>query len=162
MPRTPVVILTAAATCAVVLAAVVTTAHVADHDEPQPKGVQSETSGTRVSITDDDNTLVAVLNDSPTAQDFLTRLPATIDLETYSDSAKIGYPSRKLTDDGAPKGFEPAPGDFTYYAPYGDIALFFDDSSYEEDLIPLGVITEGLDRLDQLQGNVTFDLASPE
>lgn len=38
-------------------------------------------------------------------------------------------------------------GDFTYYAPWGNLALFYRDSAYSPGLIRLGRITGGLEYL---------------
>lgn len=125
--------------------------------ETPPNATKEQNSGTRVKISNDRHELFAVLNDSPTARDFLSLLPMTIAMKDYSGSAKISYPDRKLSAAGAPAGVAPAVGGFTYYAPYGDIAIWYTDSAYVESLIQLGEITEGLENLKHLEGQVTFE-----
>jgi len=144
-------------TFAAAIVATLTGCTISDADRRPERTSTSSTTGTQVSITDDRHTIVATLNTSETARDFESLLPVTIDIETYSDSAKIGYPDRKLTTAGAPDGFDASTRDFVYYAPYGDIAMFYDDSPrYDEGLIPIGRITEGLNDLDDLGGAVRF------
>ncbi len=125
--------------------------------ETPPNATKEQNSGTRVKISNDRHELFAVLNDSPTARDFLSMLPMTIAMKDYSGSGKIGYPDRKLSAEGAPARIAPAVGGFTYYAPYGDIAIWYTDFAPEESLFELGEITEGLENLKNLEGQVTFE-----
>src|SRR3954447_563828 len=67
---------------------------------------------------------------------------------------KIGYLPRKLSTVGAPAGTDPATGDVTYYAPWGNLALFHKDFRYSIGLIPLGEIESGLEALRE-PGSVT-------
>ena len=72
-------------------------------------------------------------------------LPMTIELEDYATTEKIGYLPRKLSTVGAPAGTEPRTGDVTYYAPWGNLALFHKDFRYSSGLISLGKIESGLE-----------------
>ena len=47
---------------------------------------------------------------------------------------------KKLLTDGAPKGYKPTAGDLTYYAPWGNLAVFYDADSYANNLIYMGKI----------------------
>src|SRR3954462_10329155 len=89
--------------------------------------------------------ITASLIDSATSRDFVSLLPVTIELEDYAATEKIGYLPRKLSTAGAPAGIEPATGDVTYYAPWGNLALFHKDFRYSSGLIPLGKMESGLE-----------------
>jgi hypothetical protein len=78
----------------------------------------------------------------------------TLMLEDYAATEKIGYPPRKLSIMGAPAGTEPRTGDVTYYAPWGNLALFHKDFRSSSGLIPLGKIQSGLEALRE-PGSVT-------
>ena len=92
-----------------------------------------------------DKNATAVLYDNPTSKDFLSLVPLTVDLEVYSEIEKIFQPPRRLTSKDAPKGFKPSIGDLTYYAPWGNIALFNKNFGYAKGLISLGRITNGFE-----------------
>jgi hypothetical protein len=96
----------------------------------------------------------ASLADNPTSRDFVSLLPITITLEDYAATEKIGYLPRKLSTAAAPAGTEPRTGDVTYYAPWGNLALFHKDFRYSSGLIPLGKIESGLQALKE-PGSVT-------
>ena len=103
--------------------------------------------------------IVATLVDDPTSADFVSLLPLKLKLEDYGETEKIGYLPRKLSTEGAPPGSDPSAGDVSYYAPWGNLALFRRDFRYSSGLIRLGKIDSGLEALN-VPGSVevTIDL----
>ncbi|QSL95147.1 hypothetical protein JWV26_10100 [Ectopseudomonas toyotomiensis] len=89
----------------------------------------------------------ATLEDNPSTRDFIAQLPLSLDFDDYSSTEKIAYLPRKLTTTGAPPGVDPDVGDIAYYAPWGNLALFYQDFGYSDGLIRLGRITAGLEHL---------------
>jgi hypothetical protein len=87
------------------------------------------------------------LLDNATARDFLSLLPMTLTLEDYNSTEKIGYPPRKLSTAGAPAGIDPSVGDIAYYAPWGNLAIFYKNFEYSKGLIGLGRVTSGIEAL---------------
>ena len=79
------------------------------------------------------------LKDSPTTQDFIRQLPLSLELTDYSATEKIAYLPEKLTSQGAPKGHPAKTGDIAYYAPWGNLAIFYKDfDGVANNLIYLG------------------------
>jgi hypothetical protein len=101
----------------------------------------------QINITLDDAVITARLDDTPTVRDFIGRLPMTVKLEDYAATEKVTYLPRKLTTEGAPAGVDPAIGDIAYYAPWGNIAIYYKDFGYSPGLIKLGEITSGMAHL---------------
>jgi len=97
----------------------------------------------KIRLTVNGRLMTATLVDSPTTRDFLSLLPLTLTLEDYANTEKIAYLSKKLTAEGAPAGVDPSVGDITYYAPWGNLALFYRDFGYAKGLIKLGHIDDG-------------------
>ena len=91
--------------------------------------------------------LTATLYDTPTARDFASMLPLTLTLEDYSKTEKISDLPKKLTREGAPAGADPSVGDIAYYAPWGNLALFYKDFRYSDGLILLGKLDGGVETL---------------
>jgi hypothetical protein len=89
----------------------------------------------------------ATLLENATARDLLSLLPMTLTLEDYNSTEKIGYPPRKLSTAGAPAGVDPSVGDIAYYAPWGNLAIFYKDFGYPRGLIGLGRIDSGIEAL---------------
>ena len=100
----------------------------------------------KIRLTIDGKVVEATLLDNATARDFLSLLPMTLTLEDYASTEKIGYPPRKLSTAGAPAGIDPAVGDITYYAPWGNLAIFYKDFGYSKGLVKLGRIDSGMRR----------------
>jgi hypothetical protein len=50
---------------------------------------------------------------------------------------------------GAPEGMEPTAGDITFYAPWGNLALFHKGGIYASGLVKLGKLDSGVDALRQ-------------
>ncbi len=82
-----------------------------------------------------------------TALDFIAHLPLTLELKDYASTEKIGFLPDKLTTEGAPSGSTPTVGDISYYAPWGNLAIFYQDFAYSPELVKLGKITLGLQHL---------------
>jgi len=108
-----------------------------------------------------DQTLDILMDDNPTARDFTTLLPLTLDLDDYAATEKIAYLPRRLSTAEAPRGYTPAAGDLAYYAPWGNLAIFHKDFGYSAGLVRLGRIERGFERL-ATAGRRTAELVMAE
>jgi hypothetical protein len=106
-----------------------------------------EASTMKIRLTFGGKAVEATLLDNATARDLLSLLPMTLTLEDYASTEKIGYPPRKLSTAGAPAGVDPSVGDIAYYAPWGNLAIFYKDFGYSRGLIGLGRIDSGVEAL---------------
>lgn len=93
-----------------------------------------------IRMTINGQVLSATLVDSAAARDFLGLLPLMLDLEDYASTEKIAQLPRKLSTAGAPAGMTPSIGDLTYYAPWGNLAIFYKGFRHSPGLIKLGRI----------------------
>src|SRR6266850_1134575 len=53
---------------------------------------------------------------------------------------KISDLPKRLSTEGAPSGSDPSVGDIAFYAPWGNLAIFYRDAEYANGLIILGKI----------------------
>ena len=84
-------------------------------------------------------TLPATLDDSAAGRDFFAMLPLTLSMKDFAGREKIsGSLSKTLDQRGAPAGYDPSVGDITYYAPWGNLALFYKGGDDAGGLIYLG------------------------
>jgi hypothetical protein len=113
----------------------------------RPATSGQEASTMKIRLTFDGKAVEATLLDNATARDLLSLLPMTLTLEDYASTEKIGYPPRKLSTAGAPAGVDPSVGDIAYYAPWGNLAIFYKDFGYSRGLIGLGRIDSGIEAL---------------
>ena len=96
-------------------------------------------------ILEDNRVITATLIDSKTTRDFISLLPLTLTLEDYAGTEKISDLPRRLSTEDAPAGIDPAVGDITYYAPWGNLAIFYRDFGYSSGLVRLGKIDSGIE-----------------
>jgi hypothetical protein len=106
-----------------------------------------EASTMKIRLTFDGRAVEATLLDDATARDLLSLLPMTLTLDDYNSTEKVGYPPRKLSTTGAPAGIDPSVGDIAYYAPWGNLAIFYEDFGYSRGLIGLGRVDSGVEAL---------------
>lgn len=115
--------------------------------ESGPNESHRGTGAMKISINTGEKVITATLRDSATTRDFVAMLPMTLTLEDYAETEKISYLPRKLSTEGAPAGSEPAVGDIAYYAPWGNLAIFYKSFRYSSGLVPLGNIDSGWEAL---------------
>jgi hypothetical protein len=109
---------------------------------------RSEVTTMKIRIDVDGAAVMATLdNNSQAAKDFIALLPLTLTLNDYNATEKVSDLPRRLSTKDAPPGFDPSIGDIAYYAPWGNLAIFYKDFGYSSGLVKLGTIDAGLDRL---------------
>ncbi|MCA1222891.1 cyclophilin-like fold protein [Streptomyces sp. 8L] len=112
---------------------------------PSERSIPMET---KISVTLDGRSVGATLNNSPAARDFAELLPLTLDLQDFHSTERIAGLPRKLDTDGAPAPVAAKVGDIAYYAPWGNLALFYQDGpAPSADLLVLGHLDVGADQL---------------
>ncbi|MGW7073014.1 cyclophilin-like fold protein [Streptomyces sp. NPDC054855] len=113
-----------------------------------------------IRVTIDGRPVGATLNDSPAARDLASLLPLTLYLEDFHGTERVADPPRKLTTDGAPRPAAAKVGDIAYFAPWGNLAIFYKDGpSASEDLLILGHIDADADQLSGVD-RITVEAAS--
>jgi hypothetical protein len=105
----------------------------------------AEESGMKIRIKVGDTALTATLIDSQTSRDFISLLPLTLTLKDYAGTEKISDLPKRLSTEGAPSGSDPSVGDIAYYAPWGNLAIFYRDFGYSSGLVILGKIESGME-----------------
>lgn len=111
--------------------------------------------GTPITVTIGATVLEGTLRDSPTARDLIAQLPLALEFEDHNSLEKIARLPQKLTMDGVPKGDDPEPNDIGYYAPTGDLVLYYDDVGYFDGIVRLGVFTSDMDPIRTQAGTFT-------
>lgn len=108
----------------------------------------------------DGQTATVTLYDNAASRDFLSLLPLTVECEDYNATEKIAYLPRALDTSHAPDGFEPVAGDFAYYAPWGNLSIFYRDFRYSAQLVSLGFFEQGLDALTAMTGSFSVEITA--
>jgi hypothetical protein len=119
--------------------------HAASLATPDQPGMS--TSAKHVKIKTGEQVLTATLEDHPNTTAFVALLPLELTLADYNRTEKISDLPNKLSTADAPAGITPTTGDITYYAPRGNLAIFYRDFSYSRGLVKLGRMDSGTDLL---------------
>lgn len=98
----------------------------------------------RIEFAFADQIFTATLNDSPPARELLSMLPLDLAIRDFSSNEKIAFLPRKLLTRGAQAYTDPMAGDLCYYAPWGNLALFYEGYSASPDVIRLGRLDGGV------------------
>jgi hypothetical protein len=114
----------------------------------RPNGVSNQrVESMKIRIKVEDKVITATLIASKTTRDFISLLPLTLTLEDYAGTEKISDLPRRLSTEDAPSGSDPSVGDIAYYAPWGNLAIFYKDFRYSDGLVILGKINGGMEAL---------------
>ena len=121
------------------------------------RGSQQMEGKMQIRIRAGEKTLTGRLENSIAARDFAALLPLTLTLKDYASTEKIADLPRQLSVEGAPAGVDPNVGDIAYYAPWGNLAIYYRDFGYSRGLVRLGKIESGAEALNSLGGTVTIE-----
>jgi hypothetical protein len=102
--------------------------------------------------------LGAELFDTDTSRDFAALLPLTLTLTDFPDPEKVSDLPRRLSTAEAPPGTDAHAGDIAYYAPWGNLAIFYRDFEYAQGLVRLGTIRTGIDALEAVPDETTVTI----
>jgi len=128
--------LTAVSACAADATSGVSSSQTPGHHEEHAMQINMDIEGT---------TITAALENSAAAKDFASLLPLTLTLEDYASTEKISDLPRRLSTTGSPSGITPKVGDVTYYAPWGNLAIFHKGFRYSDGLVKLGTLNAGVE-----------------
>lgn len=109
---------------------------------------------TRIAVKSSKYSVIFQLNDSQAAKELYDQLPLTLKVENYSDNEKIFYPPKELKTSGTPKS-RGSKGSLAYYAPWGDVVMFYEAAGSASGLYELGTVVSGGDDISKLSGEIT-------
>lgn len=124
--------------------------------EKNELNAQRSQTAMRIRVKANGKTTVFELNNSPAARDLYDQLPLSIAVENYSDNEKIFYPPKKLNTTDAPKADAEA-GTLAYYAPWGDVVMFYARFGGAKGLYELGQAVSGSEHIQGMSGTIRIE-----
>ncbi len=109
---------------------------------------------TKIRIVFNDQEAVVAMFDNPASRDFLSLLPLTAEFSDFAGAEKIASLPRRLETRNSPVPHD-ATGDFTYYAPWGNLAVFYKGFGRDSNLYVLGRIESGKEKLARMRTSFT-------
>lgn len=125
----------------------------AEQSSPEISTTIQEDIQMKISITANGNTIVYGLNDSQAAKDLYAQLPLTLEVENFSTNEKVFYPPDKLSTRNTPMA-DAENGTLAYYAPWGDVVMFYEHFGKGSSLYELGEVISGKDLIGTLSGTI--------
>lgn len=155
-------ILTRAIPATVLLAAVACSAGTPPSPAPQASATTlAPTIGSsttmNIRLTADGRVVDATLNDTAAARDFAALLPLTLNLSDFHETERISDLPRRLSTAGAPQSAEPKAGDLAFYAPWGNLAIYYRDAPRADGVVVLGRLADGGAAVLATAGRVTIE-----
>lgn len=98
----------------------------------------------RMQVSFASEVVVYRMHDNPTARDLISMLPAELEITDFSTNEKIVHLPRRLDEGGFEAFDDETPGDLCYFLGWGNLAMFYDDFTFRNDLIRLGHIEGSL------------------
>lgn len=125
-----------------------------------PSSTSERNTAMDIRVTLDGHPVEATLHDSRAARDFAELLPLTLELKDFHGTERVADLPRKLDTSGAPAPAAAKTGDIAYYAPWGNLALFYQHGpAPSADLLVLGHLDVGADQLGRAT-RITIETAS--
>ncbi|KUK14246.1 MAG: hypothetical protein H5T91_00220 [Synergistetes bacterium] len=117
---------------------------------------QEEKTPLQVILKMDNKFLVFRLNDSSVAKEFYDLLPLDVSIKDFAGKEKIFYLPKKLQTLDAPEA-KPRAGTLAYYAPWGNIAIFYEEADAASGLYEIGLCVSGAEYIKDLEGEARLE-----
>ena len=130
-----------------------TTEEQQNNQESGNGNVEVSMENERIKLTVNENEIFVRLDDNVASREFLEMLPLTLTFEDFNNTEKIATLPSELSTEGLPFGYTPEVGDFSYYAPWGNVSVFYEDFRYSNSLYKLGTIESGTEILENMNGD---------
>ena len=118
----------------------------------QNEGDEENMENARIKLTVNGNEIFVRLDDNVASRELLEMLPLTLNFEDFNSTEKIATLPSELSTEGLPSGYTPKVGDFSYYAPWGNLSIFYEDFRYSNSLYKLWTIESGTEILGNMNG----------
>ena len=128
-------------------------------EKNEPNASKTQTA-MQISVKANGNTTVFELNNSPAARDFYAQLPLSIKVENYGSNEKIFYPPKKLNTTDTPQADGGKEGTLAYYAPWGDVVMFYGSFGSASGLYELGHALSGSEYIRRMSGMIEIEKVS--
>jgi hypothetical protein len=124
-------------------------------EKNEPNASETKTA-MQISVNANGNKIIFELNNSPAARDLFAQLPLSIKVENYSNNEKIFYPPKKLNTADTPQA-DAQEGTLAYYAPWGNVVMFYGSFGSAVGLYELGHATSGSEYIPEMSGNIDVE-----
>ena len=115
-----------------------------------------------IRVTCGEHSAVFQLYDTEAALDLYEQLPLILELENFRDAQWMFYPPEELGVTDAEVYHDGRRGELSYYAPWGDVFMLYEDFKSGDEMHRLGICTEGMDSIEGMSGSVLVEAEGSE
>ncbi|OCX43181.1 hypothetical protein A7X81_08030 [Campylobacter ornithocola] len=106
----------------------------------------------QIKLLFDDKELLIILEENETSKQFYNTLPMELKFSDFAKKEKIAHLPQTLNAKGN-STYKPQVGDLFYYAPWGNIGIFYELQKANDDLVFLGKVQGDLEILKAQKGD---------
>lgn len=129
-----------------------------DHQQSLSEQINADkkmTQQMQIKVQSGNHTVIYQLNDTQAAKELYAQLPLSIKVENYGSNEKIFYTAKKLNTVNAPLA-NAQKGTLAYYAPWGNVVMFYEAFGRGNSLYELGQAISGTADIEKLTGVVAI------
>lgn len=120
---------------------------------PLAAQISDEGEKMQIIVESDGKMTLFQLNASQAAKELYAQLPLETDVKDYSDNEKIFYPPGRLAIRDTPLA-NAKRGTLAYYAPWGNVVMFYADFGSVNGLYELGDAVSGAEHIKNMSGKI--------
>ncbi|BCI60775.1 cyclophilin-like fold protein [Solibaculum mannosilyticum] len=117
------------------------------------QNVNTEEEIMKILVKSEGYEIIYELNDSRAAKELYEQLPLTAEVEPFSNNEMTFYPEMLNTEDTPLSSGKT--GSLSYYAPWGDVVMFYAPCTPNNSLYELGTVVSGKENIQSLSGTIT-------
>lgn len=115
-----------------------------------------------IRITSGDSSATFQLYDTEAAKELYRQLPLKLELENFREAQWMFYPPEKLSVTDSEAYHDGKKGELSYYAPWGDVFMLYEDFYAGDEMHRLGVCLDGIDNIAEMSGSVQISAETSE
>lgn len=92
----------------------------------------------QIQLSLNDEKTIAQLENNPATRDFYELLPLRLTFSDYVGKEKISSELKKRLNTSGLSGYAPQVGDLFYFAPWGNLGIFYDKQPFDRGLVRFG------------------------
>jgi len=118
-------------------------------------------SNRQVKITSQGQTAIFRLYDTAAAKGFYEQLPLELELTNFRNAQWMFYPPERLGVTEREAYHDGKKGELSYYAPWGDVFMLYQDFYAGDEMHRLGIGVAGIDQIADMSGRARIEKQRP-
>ena len=118
-------------------------------------------SNRQIKITSQGQMAIFRLYDTAAAKELYEQLPLELELTNFRDAQWMFYPPERLGVTEREAYHDGKKGELSYYAPWGDVFMLYQDFYAGDEMHRLGIGVAGIDQIAEMSGGARIEKHTP-